>query len=184
MINRRVAHKDLTWLVYITKPPHRNIGAWHDSNTLQTLPGINIEVQDCQTPNFPKKFKFFKLQLNIINAVTNCLISYMLLNSLSALSFDYVCLYRTVSFQFTDLFSSCDHKVELSWKNWAYLAFELTQKFSCAYKLTGKKFRCCLSLILKHSDISSSHNNNSVENIIAKQFPKLIQVKSFNCLPF
>ena len=35
-----------------------------------------------------KKFKIFKLQINFINAVTNCLISYMLLNSLFELSFD------------------------------------------------------------------------------------------------
>ena len=53
------------------------------------------------------------------------------------------------------------------------------QKFSCAYRLIGKKFEGCLSLNIKHSDISSSHNNNLVENIIAKQLPKFTEVKSF-----
>ena len=43
--NRRVTHNDLTWLVYIIEPPNRNIEAWNDSNTLQTHPGISIEVQ-------------------------------------------------------------------------------------------------------------------------------------------
>ena len=38
-------HNDLTWLVYIIEPPDRNIRAWHDSNTLQTHPRINIGVQ-------------------------------------------------------------------------------------------------------------------------------------------
>ena len=46
MPNRRVTLNDLTWLVYIIEPPDMNIGAWHDSNTLHTLPRINIEVQD------------------------------------------------------------------------------------------------------------------------------------------
>ena len=41
-----VTHNDLTWLVYIIESPDRNIGAWHDSNTLQIIPGINIGVQD------------------------------------------------------------------------------------------------------------------------------------------
>ena len=35
----------LWWLVYIIESPNRNIGAWHDSITLQILLGINIGVQ-------------------------------------------------------------------------------------------------------------------------------------------
>ena len=36
---------DFTWLVYIIESPDRNIGIWHDSITLQMLPGINIGLQ-------------------------------------------------------------------------------------------------------------------------------------------
>ena len=35
----------LTWIFYIIEPPYRNIGAWHDSNTLQTHLRINIKVR-------------------------------------------------------------------------------------------------------------------------------------------
>ena len=43
---RRVTLYEFTWLFYIIESPDRNIRAWHDSNTLQILPEINIGVQD------------------------------------------------------------------------------------------------------------------------------------------
>ena len=41
----RVTYNNLTWLVYIIDLPDRNIGAWHDSSTLQIHPRINIGLQ-------------------------------------------------------------------------------------------------------------------------------------------
>ena len=54
------------------------------------------------------------MQINFINAVTNCLISYMLLNSCMNYLLIMLIFIGQFLFQFTDLFSSCDHKVELS----------------------------------------------------------------------
>ena len=44
-LQRRVNLYDFTWLVYIIESLDRNIGAWHDSITLQILPGIKIGVK-------------------------------------------------------------------------------------------------------------------------------------------
>ena len=45
LIDRRVTYNELKWPFYIIETLDRNIGAWNDSITLQTLPGINIGVQ-------------------------------------------------------------------------------------------------------------------------------------------
>ena len=42
---RRVTLYDFTWLVYIIESLDRNIGAWHESITLQILSRVNIGVQ-------------------------------------------------------------------------------------------------------------------------------------------
>ena len=107
--------------------------------------------------------------------LTNCLISYMLLNSLSELS-NWLCLsYRTILFSLL----ACFLFATIRWnchENLGLLSFRANvEKFSCAYNLTGKKFGCCLSLILKHSDISPSHNNNSVDNLNANNFQSLLR---------
>ena len=46
-------------IVYIIEPHDRNIGAWHDSITLQILPRINIGVQNIRnTSEYIPKLQF------------------------------------------------------------------------------------------------------------------------------
>ena len=59
---------------------------------------------------------------------TKCLVSCVLLNSLSDLPIALGLSYKTISFSVYWLIFLCDHEVDLSWKIWAYSAFELTQK--------------------------------------------------------
>ena len=77
----------------------------------------------CQNPKISKKFKIFKVHIISINAVTNCLISYLLSKFIY-----WLCLAVDSSFQFTDFVLFATIQKRLSCKKWAYLASELMQR--------------------------------------------------------
>ena len=76
-----------------------------------------------------------------INAVTNCLISYMLLDSYLN---DLLIMLNFIEYIISSywLVFCLRPQGGTAMKNWAYLASELTQKFSFSYRYTGKMLGC------------------------------------------
>ena len=117
-----------------SEPPRHNTQSYKNEYTQVSKPeveeGVDHDSTLCvKTPTFPEKFKIFKMHINSINAVTNCLISYILLDSLFELSVGYISD-RIVLFSLLTLFLFATTR-ETVMQNWARYLLIFSSLSSC-----------------------------------------------------